>query len=104
MPALDRLAKTLAPERILVLPLSSDRGGLPVVQAFYERTNVTTLGIWLDPRGSASRSLRARGLPTTLIIDRSGRESARLEGDAAWDAPEFITAIRRLVTPTTRGA
>jgi thiol-disulfide isomerase/thioredoxin len=104
MPALDRLAKTLAPERILVLPLSSDRGGLPVVQAFYERTNVTTLGIWLDPRGSASRSLRARGLPTTLIIDRSGRERARLEGDAAWDAPEFVTAIRRLVTPTTRGA
>jgi thiol-disulfide isomerase/thioredoxin len=103
MPALDRLAKTLEPERILVLPVSSDRGGLPVVQAFYERINVTTLGIWLDPRGSASRSLRARGLPTTLIIDRSGRERARLEGDAAWDAPEFVTAIRRLVTPTTRG-
>jgi thiol-disulfide isomerase/thioredoxin len=104
MPALDRLAKMLEPERILVLPLSSDRGGLPVVQAFYERTNVTTLGIWLDPRGSAARSLRARGLPTTIIIDRSGRERARLEGDAAWDAPEFVTAIRRLTAPTTRGA
>lgn len=99
MPALDRLAKTLEPERILVLPLSSDRGGLPVVQAFYERTGIRTLGIWLDPRGAAARALGARGLPTTVIIDRTGRERARLEGDAAWDTPEFVTTIRRLVAP-----
>jgi hypothetical protein len=37
-----------------------------------------------------------RGLPTTIIVDRGGRERARLEGDAAWDAPEFQAAIRRL--------
>ncbi|CAH0311931.1 TlpA disulfide reductase family protein [Roseomonas sp. CECT 9278] len=102
MPALDRLARMLAPDGILVLPLSSDRGGLPVVQAFYERTGVKALGIWLDPRGAAGRALGARGLPTTLIIDRGGRERARLEGDAAWDAPDFVSAIRRLVAPASR--
>ena len=100
MPALDRLAAALARENIVVLPLSSDRGGAPVVQAFYERVQLRTLRIWLDPRGAAGRVLGARGLPTTLIVDRSGRERARLEGDAAWDAPEFMAAIRRL---TARG-
>lgn len=103
MPALDRLAETLEQDRILVLPLSSDRGGLPVVHAFYERTGVKTLGIWLDPRGAAARALRARGLPTTVIVDRAGRERARLEGDAAWDAPEFVAAIRRLTDPAPPG-
>ncbi len=101
MPALDRLAAAVARENIAVLPLSSDRGGAPVVQAFYERTQVKTLGVWLDPRGAAARVLGARGLPTTVIVDRGGRERARLEGDAAWDAPEFLAAIRRL---TARGA
>lgn len=101
MPALDRLATALAAEGIVVLPLSSDRGGASVVQAFYERTQVRALGVWLDPRGAAARALGARGLPTTVIVDRAGRERARLEGDAAWDAPEFMAAIRRL---TTRGA
>jgi len=108
MPALDRLAATLERENIQVLPLSSDRGGREVVQAFYERTGLRTLRIWLDPRGAASRALGARGLPTTVIVDRGGRERARLEGDAAWDAPEFIAAIRRLTgrvaPPATRGA
>lgn len=96
MPALDRLATALAAEGIVVLPLSSDRGGASVVQAFYERTQVRSLGVWLDPRGAAARALGARGLPTTVIVDRGGRERARLEGDAAWDAPEFMAAIRRL--------
>ena len=108
MPALDRLAATLERENIQVLPLSSDRRGREVVQAFYERTGLRTLRIWLDPRGAASRALGARGLPTTVIVDRGGRERARLEGDAAWDAPEFIAAIRRLTgrvaPPATRGA
>jgi thiol-disulfide isomerase/thioredoxin len=109
MPALDRLAATLERENIQVLPLSSDRGGVDVVRAFYERTGLRTLRIWLDPRGAAARALGARGLPTTVIVDRGGRERARLEGDAAWDAPEFVAAIRRLVArgapeQATRGA
>ena len=99
MPSLDRAAAALSAEDILVLPLSSDRGGAPVVQAFYERTQVRTLRVWLDPRGTAARALGARGLPTTIIVDRQGRERARLEGDAAWDAPEFLAAIRRLAGP-----
>lgn len=101
MPALDRLAALVAQEDIMVLPLSSDRGGAPVVRAFYERTQVKALGIWLDPGAAVARALRARGVPTTVIVDRSGRERARVEGDAAWDAPEFVSAIRRL---TARGA
>ncbi len=96
MPALDRAAAALATDAIVVLPLSSDRGGLNTVQGFYERTQIRTLRIWLDPRGAATRALGARGLPTTIIVDRSGRERARLEGDAAWDAPEFLATIRRL--------
>ncbi|MEO3471258.1 TlpA disulfide reductase family protein [Roseomonas sp. CAU 1739] len=104
MPALDRAAAALAADGILVLPLSSDRGGLNTVQGFYERTGVRTLRIWLDPRGAAARALGARGLPTTVIVDRQGRERARLEGDAAWDAPEFVALIRRLAGPSTRPA
>jgi thiol-disulfide isomerase/thioredoxin len=99
MPALERLARQLAAERIAVLPLSSDRGGRAVVEAFYQRVGLSGLGIWLDPRGAAARATGARGLPTTIIVDRRGQERARLEGDAAWDTAPFVAAIRRLVGP-----
>jgi len=97
MPALDRLQAMLRAERITVLALSSDRGGRAQVEPFYQRLGLKELAIWLDPRGAAARALGARGLPTTVIIDRAGREVARLEGEAAWDAPEWVAAVRRLV-------
>ena len=31
------------------------------------------------------RSLGVRGLPTTILFDRGGREIGRLEGVAEWD-------------------
>jgi thiol-disulfide isomerase/thioredoxin len=99
MPALDRAQAALADEDILVLALSSDRGGRAQVEAFYQARDIRRLGLWLDPRGAASRALGARGLPTSVIVDRQGREMARLEGDAAWDAPAMLADIRRLVGP-----
>lgn len=99
MPALDRTQAALAAEDILVLALSSDRGGKAQVEAFYQAREIRRLDIWLDPRGAASRALGARGLPTSVIVDRQGREMARLEGDAAWDAPAMLADIRRLVGP-----
>ncbi|MBY0335701.1 MAG: TlpA family protein disulfide reductase [Acetobacteraceae bacterium] len=99
MPALDRLAALVAAEGILVLPLSSDRGGRAQVEPFYQRLGLRNLGIWLDPRGAAARGLGARGLPTTVIVDRTGMERARLEGEAQWDAAPLVAAVRRL----TRG-
>lgn len=96
MPALDALAEMLARDNILVVPLSSDRGGTPVVRKFYAARSIQHLGIWLDPRGAAARTLGARGLPTTLIIDREGRERARLEGGAEWASDDAVATIRKL--------
>jgi len=99
MPALDRAQAALAGDGIQVLALSSDRGGKAVVEAFYREKGLRKLGLWLDPRGAASRALGVRGLPTTVIVDRAGREVARLEGPAEWDAAAMLAAIRRLVGP-----
>ena len=98
MPALDRIAALPREEGFSVLPLSSDRGGAAQVRGFYERTGVTNLPVLLDPRGVAARAIGARGLPTTVIVNRRGEEVARLEGDAAWDSPPMLAALRRLAS------
>lgn len=98
MPSLDRL-QARAEEGIEVLALSSDRGGRAQVEPFYQRTGLQRLKIWLDARGATGRALGVRVLPSTLIIDRQGREVARLEGEAAWDHPDMVAAIRRLAGP-----
>lgn len=106
MPSLDRVQALLREEGFLVLPLSSDRGGAAQVRNFYERIGVLNLPILLDPRGAAARLLGARALPTTIIVNRRGEEAARLEGDAAWDRPDMLAALRRLAPmgPPSNGA
>jgi len=97
MPALDRTHAALARDGIEVLAISSDRGGRAQVEPFYARTGLRHLAMWFDPRGAVGRAFGIRGLPTTVVLDRRGLEVARLEGEAEWDRPEFLAAIRRLV-------
>jgi thiol-disulfide isomerase/thioredoxin len=97
MPALAALSKTLAPDDIAVLPLSSDRGGANAVQAFYQEHGIRGLPVLLDPKGAAVRACQARGIPTSLIIDRKGQERARLEGSADWSTPAAAAIVRKLV-------
>lgn len=97
MPALDALAARLAVDGgIVVLPVSSDRGGAKVVRHFYAAHNITHLGVWVDQHGEASQGWGARGLPTTLIIDRKGRARAKFEGAVAWDSDAALATIQRL--------
>jgi thiol-disulfide isomerase/thioredoxin len=97
MPQLDAMAAALAADRIAVLPLSADRGGAEVVRKFYAAHGITHLKVWLDPRGAAQEAWGARGLPTTLIIDRKGREVARAEGAYDWAALPTLAEVRKLV-------
>lgn len=97
MPALDRLQAQLGGDDFVVLPLSIDRAGLPAIKRFYEELGLRHLGIYVDASGAGSRALGAPGLPTTLLIDRAGREVARKIGPAEWDSPEVISLIRRQI-------
>lgn len=97
MPALDRLQAQLGGEDFTVLALSIDRAGVPAIKRFYEELGLQHLGIYVDTSGAGSRALGAPGLPTTLLIDRAGREVARKIGPAEWGDPEIVALIRRQI-------
>ena len=95
MPTLDRLQAKLGGPRFEVVVLSIDIGGVGVVKKFYRALRLEALGIYVDKTTRARTALGITGIPTTLLIDRQGREIGRLAGPAEWDSPEAIKAIRR---------
>ncbi len=97
MPALAALSLALGPADIAVLPLSSDRGGASVVGPWLRDKGITGLPVLLDPKGAMGRAWGVRGLPTTVIIDRTGQDCARLEGSADWGSPAAAALVRKLV-------
>lgn len=95
MPTLDRLQAKLGGPRFEVVVLSIDIGGVGVVKKFYRALRLEALGIYVDKTTRARTALGITGIPTTLLIDRQGREIGRFAGPAEWDSKEAIKAIRR---------
>ena len=96
LPSLEAASRALAPSDIAVLPLSSDRGGADVVRAYFKAHDIAGLPVLLDPKSAAVHAWNARGIPTSLIIDRQGRAVAKVEGAADWSSPAAIALVRKL--------
>jgi len=96
MASLDAASRALAPADIAVLPLSSDRGGADAVRAFFDAHGIKGLPVLLDPKSAAVQAWNARGIPTSLIIDRQGRAVAKVEGAADWSSPAALVLVRKL--------
>ncbi|WP_245220232.1 TlpA family protein disulfide reductase [Pusillimonas caeni] len=92
MPSLDRLNAKLGDPDFEVVALSIDRDP-DLIKPFYQDFGIRTLKHYVDPTTRVSDTLRAPGVPTTLLIDREGREIGRAMGPAAWDGPQVEALI-----------
>ena len=97
MPTLDALQARLGGPNFHVLPLSIDRAGLEPVRRFYRETGIRNLDLYIAEDTRAMLALAVVGLPTTILIDRIGRERGRLAGPAEWNSPEAVAQISALI-------
>ncbi len=95
MPSLDRLQARLGSPDFEVVALSIDISGLPGVRKFYKMLEVKALAMYVDKSAASRIALKVKGMPTTLLIDREGREIGRVTGAAEWDSAPATELIRR---------
>lgn len=94
MPSLDRLQEALGGEGLAVVAVSTDRGPVSDLRAFFQGQRLTHLPLYHDRAGDLARALRLDGLPTTHVLDRDGRLLATHKGYLAWDHPGVIAWLR----------
>ncbi|WP_245845245.1 TlpA family protein disulfide reductase [Pseudothioclava arenosa] len=97
MPSLDRLQAEMGGEDFEVIAIATGRNPPPKVARFLEEVGVTNLPLYTDAQQKLARTMGIAGLPVSVLIDREGREAARLIGEAAWDAPEAKAVIEALL-------
>lgn len=93
MPSLDRLQAKLAGRNVVVLAISTDRGGPDAPAEFFARQGITHLKLYNDDTGAAAIRMKAAGLPVTVVVNENGQEIARLVGPANWDSPEIMAQL-----------
>ena len=98
MPSLDRLQKALGSDRFEVMALAVDRTGADSAKKFLDSIKIENLKLYVDASARSGSTLKAPGLPTTILVGKDGREIGRLVGPAEWDGPDakkLIEAVLR---------
>ncbi|MBD3786019.1 MAG: TlpA family protein disulfide reductase [Sphingomonadales bacterium] len=93
MPELAALQQALGGDDFQVVTLATGRNPPAKIDRFFEEIGVTDLPKHRDEKQMLARAMGVAGLPVTVLIDRKGREVARLIGEAAWNAPEARAVI-----------
>ncbi len=97
MPQLDTLQADLGGENFEVVAVNVDKGGGDKAKIFLEETGAAHLARYTDPSGRLFRKVRAVGMPTTLLIDRDGKEIGRLVGPADWGSEQAKMLIEAAI-------
>ncbi len=97
MPALDKLEQELGGKDFAVVAVNIDKGGPDKARAFLAETGATHLGLYTDPTSKMFAVLKTVGMPTTLVLDRDGKEIGRLVGPADWSSPEAKRVVEAAI-------
>lgn len=94
MPSLNAAQEALGGDDFEVVAVATGRNSLAGIHEFFTEFEVDSLEVYLDPKSLLARDMGIFGLPITVILDKQGKEIARLRGDADW-ADENAMAILR---------
>ncbi|MHB1206950.1 MAG: TlpA family protein disulfide reductase [Rhodospirillaceae bacterium] len=98
MPTLDALQAQLGGDTFQVLTISQDREGATVARPFMEKNGWKNLALYTESGARFQRDAGIRGLPTTIIIDKAGKEVGRVEGEVQWTSPAVMEKLKSLAS------
>jgi thiol-disulfide isomerase/thioredoxin len=101
LPSLEILHARLRGQGFAVVALSLDRGSVEKVAAFWDKRGIEQLDFFWDRDGLVPRRWSYEAIPTSYLLDRTGRVVKTYAGAYKWDEPEIFGEIERQVKEGT---
>ena len=79
MPSLDRLSEWYP--NLIVYPINLEKPDKIKTLKFYKELNIKNLKIYFDPEFELVKLFKLRGLPISILINKEGKEFARVIGE-----------------------
>ena len=95
MPSLEKLSKKY-PE-IMIYPINLEKPNQDKTQKFFNSLEISKLKIYFDPKFSLVKSFNMRGVPTSILIDKNGKEFGRVVGEIDFNSEEFIRLLKKYI-------
>ena len=95
MPSLAKLAENYPDVKVYAINMEKPnklRAG-----DFFKNLGITSLDIYFDPDFTLVKTFKMRGLPTSILIDKNGREFGRVVGEVDFDGEEFVKLLNKYI-------
>ena len=91
--SLEKLSKKY-PE-IMIYPINLEKPNQDKTQKFFNSLEISKLKIYFDPKFSLVKSFNMRGVPTSILIDKNGKEFGRIIGEVDFYEKSFTDILKK---------
>ena len=95
MPSLEKL--TFKFPEIKVYAINMEKPNKLKAQDFFKFIGVLSLDIYFDPELKLVKQFKLRGLPTSILIDKNGKEFGRIVGEIDFTNENFISLLKNYI-------
>ena len=90
MPSLDDLQINTKLNNLKIFPVNIGQEDISKSKIFFKELNIKNLDIYIDAPITLAKKFSLRGVPTTIIFNKEGKEFARIMGSIDFNGEEFI--------------
>ena len=94
MPSLDNLQINTKLNNLKIFPINIGQEDRFKTNLFFEELNVKNLDIYIDAPITLAKKFSLRGIPTTILFNKEGKEFARIMGSIDFNDEEFINWLK----------
>ncbi len=95
MPSLDKLKSSKQFKNLEIFAINVGNEELEKSSIFYKEHNIKNLEIYFDNSMNLVNKFFLRGLPTTILINKNGKEFARIIGSIDFQNKKFIDWLKK---------
>ena len=94
MPSLDDLQSNTKLNNLKIFPINISQEDESKSESFFKELNIQNLDIYFDASITLAKKFSLRGVPTTIIFNKEGKEFSRIMGSIDFNDEEFINWLK----------
>ena len=94
MPSLDNLQSNIKLNNLKIFPINIGQEDISKSESFFRELKIKNLDIYIDAPITLAKKLALRGVPTTILFNKEGKEFARIIGSIDFNDKEFINWLK----------
>jgi len=94
MPSLDNLQSNSEFDNLKIFPINIGQEDLAKSELFFEKLDIRSLDIYYDSTVILAKQFTLRGVPTSILFNKEGKEFARIIGSIDFNDEKFIKWLK----------